>query len=92
MSPEEHDKEMAWVHGLTFFVGRALLNMNPPQSELSTHYYQKLIDLVEVEKHHSTELFLTIQRGNPYAEAIRREFIDKISKLKHNVDESRDTI
>ena len=82
LSPEEHDQEMAWVHGLTFFTGRALLNMKPPSSTLGTNYYQKLIDLVTVESEHSMELFMTIQRGNPYTDEIRLTFLKALEELE----------
>ncbi|HEX5456051.1 MAG TPA: prephenate dehydrogenase/arogenate dehydrogenase family protein [Candidatus Saccharimonadales bacterium] len=81
MSAEDHDKEMAWVHGLTFFVGRGLMELDPPKSGLSTGYYQKLLDLVELESSHSIELFNTVQRGNPYAADIRRELIGRLESI-----------
>ncbi|HEX5796787.1 MAG TPA: prephenate dehydrogenase/arogenate dehydrogenase family protein [Candidatus Saccharimonadales bacterium] len=81
MSAEDHDREMAWVHGLTFFVGRGLLKLNPPRSELSTGYYQKLLDLVELENKHSIELFNTVQKGNPFAGKIRRELLDQLESI-----------
>ena len=85
MTPEAHDKEMAWVHGLTFFVGRALMNMNPPHSKLATHYYQKLLDLVDLEQKHSIALFNTIQRGNPYAEQIRQQYLASAQLLESTI-------
>lgn len=81
MSAENHDAEMAWVHGLTFLVGRSLMNMGPPKSPLATNYYTKLLDLVDLEKEHSSELFMTIQRGNTHTTAIRKQFINEISTL-----------
>ncbi len=85
MTPEDHDKEMAWVHGLTFFTGRALLDMSPPTSTLGTNYYQKLIDLVAVESQHSEELFMTIQRGNPFTDEIRQQFMDTLQKYEDKI-------
>lgn len=82
MTCDDHDHEMAWVHALTFFVGRGLLNMDPPKSHLSTNYYNEILDVVNVERTHSLELFQTIQRGNPYAEGMRQQFMDSLSKLE----------
>lgn len=89
MTPEAHDKEMAWVHGLTFFTGRALLDMDPPRSTLGTNYYQKLIDLVTVESEHSEELFMTIQRGNPYTDEIRQQFMQTLQKYEDKIREDK---
>ncbi|HYF96920.1 MAG TPA: prephenate dehydrogenase/arogenate dehydrogenase family protein [Patescibacteria group bacterium] len=85
MSAEDHDREMAWVHALTFFVGRGLMEINPPKSHLSTGYYQKLLDLVELEASHSIELFNTVQRGNPFAEEIRKKLLDKLGKIDQEI-------
>jgi prephenate dehydrogenase len=85
MTCDEHDKEMAWVHALTFFVGRGLLNINPPTSPLTTHYYNELLDVVDVERTHSMELFYTIQRGNPYAEDMRKKLIDSLTILEVDI-------
>lgn len=87
MSADEHDREMAWVHALTFFVGRGLLNMDPPTSELSTNYYKELLDVVNVEQQQSLGLFYTIQRGNPYAEEMRQKFITSLSELEQEIQQ-----
>lgn len=81
MSPEEHDKEIAWVHGLTFFVGRGLTKLDPPKSKLTTGYYQKLLDLVELESTHSIELFNTVERGNPFAADIRKKLLKGLNEI-----------
>ncbi len=85
MTPEEHDRQMAWVHALTFFVGRGLLMMDIPQPELDTGYYQKLRDLYALEKTHSRALFDTIEAGNPYAAEIRQRFITTLQQLDSEV-------
>lgn len=87
MTCDEHDREMAWVHALTFFVGRGLLNMNPPTSPLTTHYYNELLDVVGVERTHSIELFNTIQRGNPYAKQMRQQFMNSLKSLEKEIDQ-----
>lgn len=87
MTPENHDKEMAWVHALTFFVGRGLMKLEPPKSSLTTGYYQKLLDLVELENKHSIELFNTVERGNPYAAEIREKFINELRTIDKEIEE-----
>ena len=86
MTSDEHDREMAWVHALTFFVGRGLLNMDPPTSPLTTNYYNELLDVVNVERTHSLELFNTIQKGNPYAAEMRQRFLASLQDLQNNLD------
>ncbi len=81
MSAQQHDQEMATVHALTFFIAHALKDMKLHNQKLSTPSFQKLLSLAELEKHHSDELFATIQQGNKYAPKIRESFIEEIKKL-----------
>lgn len=85
MTAEQHDREMAKVHALTFFIGRALLEMGVESSATNTPYFNELLDLIEVEKHHSLELFNTIQRHNPFAADMRQEFMNKLHGLDDRI-------
>lgn len=80
ISAEQHDKEMAKVHGLTFFIAHALKDFNIQPGILDTPSYKQLLKMVELEKHHSEDLFTTIQSGNEYTKTLRKKFI------KHTVD------
>lgn len=80
MSAEEHDREMAKVHVLPFFIGRTLLNMDLNGSLAGTEYYGKLLALIDVERCHSPELFDTIQRHNPFAVSMRSNLITNLMK------------
>lgn len=85
----EHDLEMAKVHALTFFVGRTLFEMGITPSPLNTPYFSELLDLIEVERHHSPELFDTIQRHNPFARKMRQDFLDNATRLHSQFDKPR---
>lgn len=85
MSAEDHDKEMAKVHVLPFIIGRSLLMMDITESPLATGYFGKLLTLIDVERHHSPELFNTIQQHNPYAANMRSELIATMSLLHAQV-------
>ena len=87
MSAEEHDKEMANVHALTFFVARTLLQMGVHDSTLHTPSFRRILDLADLEKHHSEDLFRTIQLANPYAEATRKRFIETATYLDSSLSE-----
>jgi prephenate dehydrogenase len=80
-APEEHDKEMALAQGLTFYLARALLRSGVHDIELLTPSFKKLLDLAELESHHSEDLFRTIQLSNPYTAEIRQKFIDIATDL-----------
>lgn len=82
MSSRKHDENMALVQGLTFFVARALKDFNLGNSQLVTPSFKKLVALAELEAQHTPELFVTIQKGNPHAEAVRQQFLDRAGELQ----------
>lgn len=88
MSAEEHDREMAVVQGLTFFIARTLNVMKVHDQRLTTPSFQRLLSLAELELHHSPELFRTIQRGNECTRNVRRQFLDAAETI-HNELENR---
>lgn len=91
-SAEQHDKDMAVVHGLTFFVARTLMNAGIHDVELQTPSFQKLLSLAELEMHHSSDLFNTIQSGNPYTKEVRELFVAEAMKINEQIDSVQDTL
>jgi prephenate dehydrogenase len=85
MTPEEHDRQMAYIHGLTFFVTRGLVNMNIPELSLRTGYYKKLRALIALEETHSPAIFKTVEAGNPYVAAVRRQYITALQSLDASI-------
>ena len=84
--PEEHDRMMAELHGLTFFVARTLNLYGVQQQDLMTPSYQSLLKLAQLEEHHSAELFATIQLANPYTEEVRQRFCAIAHKLNEHLN------
>lgn len=72
---EQHDKDIAVVQGLTFFVAQALVNMGVHDQLLHTPTFQRLLNLAEIERHHSPALFQTIQLGNTHTANVRKQFL-----------------
>lgn len=87
LDPESHDKKMAIIHALTFFIGRGLMSMGIESSSIDTGTFKnvlglkEVINLVELETNHTDELFETIESGNPYAAETRKAFIKKLQQL-----------
>ncbi len=80
-TPEDHDKQMAYVQVLTHFIGRALNEMDLDNFELRTKTFDHLMELKDILSLDSEELFLAIQKENPFAEEVRQEFLAKLSDL-----------
>lgn len=81
-SSEEHDRAMAYMHALPFFIARALVAIDlPTEDVLSIPSFQKLATIAEIERHHTDEMFDTSQRGNPYAQDVRAAFLSALNDL-----------
>jgi prephenate dehydrogenase len=88
-TPEEHDREMAYAQGLTFFLARTLITMGIHDVSLHTPSFKKLLDISELEEHHSEELFRTIQQGNPFTGEIRTRLIQTIQQLDDQLNSKK---
>lgn len=85
LTSDEHDKYMANVHVLTFFVARGLSKMNIESGPFNTPSYKMIMDLIKFDKTHTEALFSTIQAGNPYAKEVRQQLIDSLKRVDDNL-------
>jgi len=81
-TPKEHDQATAYVLGLPHFVGRAISELGISCTHLNTKTYVHLLKIKELVGKDSLELFKSIQADNPYAQAIRNDFLKKLSDLE----------
>lgn len=84
-TPEEHDTQMAYVQGLTHFIGRALNRMEIPELVQKTALYDHLHAIVQTVNSDTYDLFLTIQRENPLAEGVRQKFIEALTDIHREI-------
>lgn len=84
-SPEEHDKELAYVLGLTQLIGRASQNLKIPETILRTRAYDDLLDMKNVQGNDSWELFESIVRDNPYCKQVIDDFAESLNTIKNKV-------
>ena len=74
-TPDEHDRQMAYVQALSHLVGRSLKGLGLPGIALETAAYAQLERLVDLVGGDSGALFDTIVAGNPYAPAVLERFM-----------------
>jgi prephenate dehydrogenase len=86
MTPQEHDHEMAHIQGLTHFIGRALLLLDIKSYPANTQSYARLLELTDLLRYDSMELFKTIQNVNPEAKKVRRNFLDALQQLHRDLN------
>jgi prephenate dehydrogenase len=88
ISPDEHDREMAYVHALTYLLGRAFSDIDIPATPLRTATYQHLLDVRRLVELDTPELFDTIQLWNPYAADLRQRFTRRLDEIEAGLEQS----
>lgn len=81
-APEVHDREMAYIQGLTHWMAKALREIKMPDLELSTVAYRHMMKIEEMLREDSDDLFRTIAGGNPFAREARRELVDRLLEIE----------
>lgn len=85
-TPEKHDQEMAYVQGLTHMIAKVFVNMDVPEIHQHTKTYAHLNDMVELIRYDSEELFLAIQRDNPYVRETTEKFFAAVKALEEKLN------
>lgn len=85
VDPDNHDREMAKVQAMTHFMSRALREIGIPPSLMATKAYEKLQEFASIVLSDSWDLFLTIQKGNPYADELRQRLVDELAMLENRL-------
>lgn len=78
---EKHDRDMAYVQGLSHYIGRVMQEMVIPESALATLAYDDLLDMKNIQGSDSWELFASIMQENPYASDVHEAFMAACAKL-----------
>lgn len=85
MSCEEHDRTTAYSLCVTQLVGRLLGELNLTHSSCDTTTFRQLLHIRNVAMNDSLELFLNLQRKNPYAKEMRDLLSQSLDKLKSDI-------
>ena len=80
-TPDQHDRDMAVVQGLTHLIARSLAALGPMPSRLTTTSFQRLIEAAAMVQSDTPELLQTILTENPHAEPVQRRFLSAAAGL-----------
>lgn len=80
-SPENHDRALAAVQGLTHLIAKVLTRLEPLPREHTTVSYDLVMKGASLVQGDSEDLFLAIERDNPYAADVRRRFLQEVTAL-----------
>ncbi|MBW8880073.1 MAG: prephenate dehydrogenase/arogenate dehydrogenase family protein [Asticcacaulis sp.] len=85
-TPEQHDKALAAVQGLTHLIAKVLTGLEPLPTVHTTRSYDLMMQGVGLVSGDSDELFLSIERDNPFAAEVRKRFFHEIDALRNRLE------
>ncbi len=81
LTSTEHDKLMAYTLCLTQYIGRSLGKLNLPQSGIGTKGYFDLIEMIKRTNNDTFQLFIDMNRYNPFSTQMRKKVIKEFKNL-----------
>ncbi|MCK0150364.1 prephenate dehydrogenase [Marivita sp. S6314] len=90
-TPEDHDNEVAVVQGLTHLIAKVLLKMGPLPTRMTTKSFDLLSEAISMVQFDAPEVFEAIEKANPYAETVRRQFFDLAASLSTELEAAATT-
>ncbi len=81
MTPEQHDEMVAYSQGITHYIGRVLADLDLKNTNINTLGYQKLMEIIQQTCNDNWQLFVDLQRYNPYTKKMRQDLHESIEKI-----------
>ena len=85
-TPEQHDKALAAVQGLTHLIAKVMTGLEPLPKVHTTRSYDLMMQGIGLVQGDSDELFLSIERDNPFAVDMRKRFFNEIDILRARLE------
>jgi len=84
-TPDDHDQQTAVSLALVHFIGRGLEEFGFKDQLIKTLGFERLLKVNETVSHDSFQLFLDMQRFNPYTKKTRKKFIKALKKVNRKI-------
>ena len=91
MSPDEHDRIAAYTQGVTHFIGRVLEELSSEDSDIATKGYKQLLEVKQQTCNDPWQLFLDLQRFNPYTGDMRRDLVSALDSVLQKIQVDSDS-
>lgn len=89
MTPEQHDEIVAYSQGITHYIGRVLSDLNLQPTSISTLGYAKLLEIIQQTCNDSWQLFLDLQRYNPFTKKMRIDLHQSLEKIYSSLEDKK---
>lgn len=86
-TPEAHDRAMAETQSLFHLLARAMQDMGTRITEIATPGPERLFKDFDILQHDSYQLFVDLQKRNPFAKPLRRRLIEKLTELDSQLND-----
>jgi prephenate dehydrogenase len=83
----EHDEQIATSLSLTHFIGRTLSESGAVPLDIDTEGYKRLLRILEVVERDTWQLFMDMNRYNPYAKKKRIEFMEVMQDINSRLEQ-----
>ena len=84
-TPEDHDQQTAISLGLIHFIGRGLAEFGFKDQLIKTLGFERLLKVNETVTNDSWQLFLDMQKYNPYSEETRQRLLSALHKVDQKI-------
>jgi prephenate dehydrogenase len=81
MTPDGHDKMVAYSQGITHYIGRVLADLELKPTLINTLGYKKLLEITQQTCNDSWQLFVDLQKYNPYTKNMRIDLHASIERI-----------
>ncbi len=75
-TPQDHDRDLAMVQGLTHLIAKVLTRMEPLPTHMTTRSFDLIIEAIDMVRDDAPEVFHAIEVANPYAADVRAQFFE----------------
>lgn len=89
-TPDAHDREVATAQGLTHLIAKVLVGMEPLPTQMTAPSFDLLAKATEMVRYDAPEVFLAIEKANPYAQEVRERFFALATGLDADLALPRD--
>ena len=89
-TPETHDRDLAYVQGLTHLIGKILIDLDIDDIRQTTLSFDLVMKAVDFIRDDSDELFRAIERENPYVSEAHLRFFEAARQLEQTLSHDRE--
>ena len=87
-TPEEHDKQIAQSQAVFHLIAQAMKQLSWASQDISTPGPEAFYRLVRTVQQDTDQLFLDMERENPYAAECRQRFVQEVLKLERELSKA----